>query len=162
MAKITTYPKYGHWQSLCGAFDPADYFGFIYLIYCKATKRFYIGKKQFHSVSRKTVPGKKRKQVTVKESDWLTYQSSSQYVKADIKELGEKEFEFYIVQVYKTKAGMSYAEANLMHKQDVMYKMLDSKFRLYYNANIPAVRFVTKEFYDEPEKVIAKIVKQRS
>lgn len=154
--------NYGHWQSLCGEVDPSLHFGFIYLIYCKETKKFYIGKKQLVSVSRKFVPGKKRRQVTTKESDWLTYSSSSQYVKADIEKYGEDKFEFFIIQTYKTKAGLSYAEPNLMHKFDVMYKMLDPKTRLFYNANIPAVRFITKEFYEDAEKAISKVIKQRS
>ncbi|XAO54270.1 GIY-YIG homing endonuclease [Yersinia phage vB_YenM_P778] len=153
--------KYGHWTSLCGEIDSSQYFGFVYMVYCHETHRFYIGKKQFNSVSRKTVAGKKRKQVTVKESDWMKYQTSSQYVKEDIEKFGTDKFDFWILQAYKTKSGLSYAESNLMHKQDVMYRMLDSKYRLFYNANIAAVRFVTKEFYEEPNKLITKLIKQR-
>lgn len=157
---MTKKKMYGHWESLCGEILPEGMEGFIYLIYCKETKKFYIGKKNFYSTTRKAVAGKKRKQVIVKESDWMTYCSSSKYVKADIDKYGEDVFEFFIIQTYKTKAGLSYAEPNLLHKFDAMQKMLDGKTRLFYNANIPAVRFVPKEFYETAEKAITKLTKR--
>nr|DAJ98569.1 MAG TPA: GIY-YIG nuclease superfamily protein [Caudoviricetes sp.] len=152
-------PEYGHWISLCGEIDPAKYFGFVYLVYCKKTGQYYLGKKQFNNVSKKKVAGKTRRKVVTKESDWLTYQTSSEYIKKDIETFGKKEFDFYIVQPYYTRGGLVYGEANLQHKFDVMTKRIDSKLRLFYNANIAAIKFLTKETYEDAEKRIHKIMK---
>ncbi|QBP33112.1 GIY-YIG homing endonuclease [Shigella phage Silverhawkium] len=152
-------PTYGHWVSLCGEIDPAKLFGFVYLVYCKKTGQYYIGKKQFNSITKKKVAGKTRRKVVTKESDWMVYQTSSEYIKKDIEAFGEKEFDFYIIQTYYTRGGLVYGEANLQHKFDVMTKRIDSKLRLFYNANIAAIKFLTKETYEEAEKRIQKIMK---
>lgn len=155
-------PEYGHWVSLCGAIDPTKLFGFIYLVYCKETGQYYIGKKQFNSVTKKKVAGKTRRKIVTKESDWKSYKSSSEYLKADIETYGMDSFDFYIVQTYNTKGGLVYAEANLQHKFDVMTKRIDSKLRLFYNANIAAIKFITKETYVDAEKSILKVMKLNS
>ena len=41
---------------------------------------------------------------------WDTYMGSSLYVKKEIKELGIKNFEFYILEEYWTLGGLSWAE----------------------------------------------------
>lgn len=151
--------KYGHWTSLVGAFAPLDYFGFLYVVYCKETKKWYIGKKQTISVSRKKVPGKVRKQVITKESDWLTYCTSSEYIKKDMKLYGEDAFEFYIVGLYKTKSGLKYAETNMLHKFDANVKSSEKAERNFYNLAIDAVRFTVVEYDPELEKRIRKIMK---
>ena len=89
----------------------------------------------------------------------MVYQTSSEYIKKDIEAFGMKEFDFYIVQTYYTRGGLVYGEANLQHKFDVMTKRIDSKLRLFYNANIAAIKFLTKETYEEAEKRINKIMK---
>lgn len=61
---------------------PEGAVGFIYLIQNSETGEYYIGKKSLYST--RTLPplkGYKRKRKVTKESDWLTYQSSSQKVK---------------------------------------------------------------------------------
>lgn len=60
-------PVYGHWISLCGEIDPANYFGFVYLVYCKKTGQYYIGKKQFNNITKKKVAGKTRRKVVTKK-----------------------------------------------------------------------------------------------
>ena len=159
---MTKTVQYGHWKSLVGAFVPLDWFGFLYLVYCKETKKFYIGKKQTISQSRVTVKGQKRKKIVVKESDWLTYCTSSTYIKADIKKYGEDAFEFYIVGLFKTKGGLKYAETNMLHKFDVNVKSVDSKERMFYNLAIDAVRFVVTETDPLLEKRIQKIIKGKA
>lgn len=162
MVKIKGFgncPEYGHWISVCGEIDPSKYFGFIYLVHCKETGQFYIGKKQFNSITKKKVTGKVRKKTVVKESDWKTYATSSEYIKRDLEEFGQDSFEFFIVQTYHTRGGLSHGEANLQHKFDVMTKRIDTDNRLFYNANIAGVKFVTKETYIEAEQRIQKLVK---
>ena len=153
--------KYGHWVSLCGDINPTGLTGFVYLVVNKKDKRFYIGKKNFFSVTKKRIVGKVRRKTCIKDSGWLSYKTSSEYVKADIESLGFENFEFFIIQTYKTKSGLSYAEANLQHKFDVMQKSVDSDLRVFYNANIAAVKFLVKEFYPEAEERIKQIMKLR-
>ena len=65
--------------------NPKKYFGFVYLITNTVNGKMYIGKKQYHV-------HKKRK--IVKQSDWHYYESSSRYVKEDIKVYGKKSLEY--------------------------------------------------------------------
>ncbi|AZV02306.1 hypothetical protein Arno18_120 [Pectobacterium phage Arno18] len=157
MSKVT----YGHWQSEVGEFNPDDYFGFLYLVYCKENKKFYIGKKQVISVSHKKVAGKVRRQKIVKESDWKTYQTSSQYVKADIEQFGTDKFDFHIVGLYKTKSGLKYAETNALHKLDTNRKESSKAERNWYNIAIDAVRFTVVEYDPDVMKRILKLIKSK-
>lgn len=153
--------KYGHWISVVGEFKPLDFFGFIYLVYCKDTKRWYVGKKQTISQTRTKVAGSTRKKLTVKESDWMSYCTSSEHIKKDLQTYGKDSFDFYIVGLYKTKGGLRYAECNLLHKLDVSIHRLDKDHRLFYNLAIDAIRFVPSEFDPELEKRVRKIMKQK-
>ena len=65
--------------------DAADYFGFVYLITHIPTGRKYIGKKFFTQSKTKQVKGKKKK--TRVSSNWLSYWSSSEELKKEVKEL---------------------------------------------------------------------------
>lgn len=129
--------KYGHWSSK-KKIDTDEYFGFVYMITNKITKKKYIGKKQFHSY---------RKKKKYKESDWLTYTSSSQELNQDLKTYGKKNFKFEILQLYKTRGGLVYGEANLQHKYDVLTSCDVHGDREFYNGQIGAIKFIPKEFY---------------
>lgn len=62
---------------------PEGAVGFVYLIIDIPTTQYYIGKKALYSY--RTLPplkGYKRKRNVVKESNWLTYQSSNDTVKS--------------------------------------------------------------------------------
>lgn len=152
--------QYGHWKSLVGEFNPTDYFGFIYLVYCRETKRYYIGKKQTVSQNRIKVKGSTRKKLVTKESDWITYTTSSDHIKKDLESFGKDKFDFYIVGLYKTKGGLRYAECNLLHKLDANIIRIDEDTRLFYNLAIDAIRFVPAEFDPDTEKRIRKIMKE--
>lgn len=152
---------YGHWKSEVGEFNPMEWFGFIYLVYCRETKRFYIGKKQLISQTKKKILGSTRKKTITKESDWLTYCTSSDYIKKDLATYGEEAFDFHIVGLYKTKGGCRYAETNLLHKLDANVVRLDKDHRLFYNLAIDAIRFVPTEFDPELEKRVRKIIKEK-
>lgn len=129
----------GHWKSSF-KLNPDTAFGFVYLITNLVDGRKYIGKKQYWSYSK----GKK-----TKEMAWRTYTSSSKKLNADIKELGKSKFKFEILYECETKGGLTYLEANLQHKLDVLTERgLDSGERLWYNGNIGAIRFIPKERFE--------------
>lgn len=159
MAKKITY---GHWTSAVGDFDPLEYFGFVYIVYCRATKRFYLGKKQFISQSKVKIAGSTRRKTVIRESDWKTYCTSSEYIKKDIVLYGKEQFDFYIVGLYKTKGGLRFAEVNMLHKLDASILRLDKDNRLFYNLAIDAIRFVPTEFNPDLEKCIRKIMKEKT
>ena len=91
---------------------PEDMYGFVYMITTPEGLK-YIGKKQFFSIRRKKVPGKTRRKVTRKESDWKTYSSSSDIIKKMLKSSGTDGFKFEIVILCETKGQQGYAEEYL-------------------------------------------------
>ena len=61
---------------------PEGVVGFVYLISNEKTGEWYVGKKSLYSTrSLPPLKGYKRKRKVTKQSNWLTYQSSSQTVK---------------------------------------------------------------------------------
>lgn len=88
-------------------FSPADYAGFCYMI-TFPDGSWYVGRKQFWSTTRKKVPGKTKRKVTKKESDWRTYCSSSEYVKAKLVDCPNPQWE--ILELCKTKRELGYWE----------------------------------------------------
>ena len=116
--------------------NPHVYFGFVYLITNLSSGRMYVGKKQYHRYV------KKKK---AKENDWHFYTGSSKDLNKDIKTLGRDCFEFKILKNLHTRGGLTYTEANIQHKRDVLTKPHPDG-RLYYNKQIGAIRFVPKEF----------------
>lgn len=93
--------------------------GFVYLIKNKITDEWYIGKKSFWSrvtEKRKTHP-KFGKKVT-KESDWKTYQSSSDAVRSWPREDIEK----ICLIVCKSKYEVSYWELYYLFKLEALRK----------------------------------------
>jgi hypothetical protein len=109
----------------------------------------YIGKKQFYH------GGKKRSKTYGKEMAWRTYVGSSSHVKKDIAKYGKENFNFEIVDLYKTKGGLYYAEAYL---QMVCECMTSDKF---YNKQIAAIRFVPKEDLTKRTRSYVNKIKKR-
>jgi hypothetical protein len=111
--------------------------GFIYRITNLESGMQYIGKKVFHA--RRTLPalkGKKRKRKVVKESDWRTYKSSSEDVKADIEVLGEDSFCFEIISLHVNRVEVNYHELKLQVMLDVLEARDSHGERIFYNRNI--------------------------
>lgn len=130
----------GHW-TFGRKFRASEWFGFVYCITRKSDGKFYIGKKQL------TVRGKKRSKGYGKEHSWRTYTGSSEALNRDIKKLGKDAFDFEIIDLYKTKGGLYYAEAYLQMVSGALplKHPSDEDDFASYNATIGAVRFIPRE-----------------
>jgi len=133
--------NYGHWKLwFVGRFDPNDYLGFIYRVTFLLTGEEYIGKKQFHRMNR---AGTKR----FGPSDWKSYTTSSEHINKLLEEYPMECFCFEIVLLCTTKAILSYAESNILHKLDALIEV-DNTWGLpkYFNKRIDPVRWITKNY----------------
>ena len=106
---------------------PEETVGFVYIITNNLSGRKYIGKKlaKFSKTSYKTVKlkngTKKKKKIRSKvDSDWLTYWSSSEDLKADVAALGEDKFSKEILRYCNSKNELSYYEAKYQFEYDVL------------------------------------------
>jgi hypothetical protein len=145
----------GHWK-FSSSFDSEEWFGFIYCIENTVTSQFYIGKKQFHH------HGKKKSKHYGKEMAWRSYVGSSVHLKEDIKKYGKDKFNFEIIDLYKTKGGLYYAEAYLQMLSDSMTEYLsDGKTPRFYNRQIAAIRFVPKEQPTKKTKLFINKVRKK-
>jgi hypothetical protein len=106
---------------------PEDCVGFVYLITNNLSGKKYIGKKlaKFAKTSYKTVKlkngTKKKQKIRSKvDSDWLTYWSSSEDLKADVAALGEDKFSREILRYCNSKNELSYYEAKYQFEYDVL------------------------------------------
>lgn len=122
--------------------DPEDKFGFIYQITNKVTGKSYIGKKQYHFRRKVQVPGKKRKKTVVFDSDWRTYTGSCKPLNKDIKAMGLENFECTILFECATLGHLTYSEANLQHKMNVLTEKLPDGTPAFYNGAIMGIKFI--------------------
>ena len=117
---------------------PEDAVGFVYKITHTQNGKYYIGKKSLESV-RNVKIGKrelerlklerkelkmrgsapKKKQVR-KISDWETYYSSNEWIKAEVKAGKGAEFSREILQFCNSKKSLSYYEVEWMFRYDVL------------------------------------------
>jgi hypothetical protein len=131
MKKVLT-----HWIGIPEDFSPEGLSGFVYLIVNTLSNKKYVGRKYLWSKTSCKIKGKSRRKRTVKESDWRTYKSSSDDLKADIARLGPDAFTFAILSIHKTRAEVNYAEVKEQFSRDVLYaKLPDGNFE-YYNSCI--------------------------
>ena len=97
---------------------PKDAKAFVYYLeFADGSK--YIGKKNLHSTRRKKVTGKTRRVITITESNWKKYFSSSDEVKARIK-AGEQLVRREVIRWCDTTGEASYWEAYEMFTRHVL------------------------------------------
>lgn len=115
-----------------------DAIGFVYKITHLPTGQYYIGKKSLKSIrnikigkrelekireERKSkgiggrLPKKKR---VVKESDWLSYFSSNEWIKEQIKKGNQKDFKREILSFHTSKKSLTYSEVEEQIKRDIL------------------------------------------
>lgn len=105
--------------------DIENNLGMVYQITDIKTGEYYIGQKKFW-VNKKYPPlkGYKRNRRKWVESDWRTYNSSSNVLQDRIRRHGTRRFRFDVLWVCKNKAEMNYLELREQVTRDVL---LDSK-----------------------------------
>ena len=135
----------GHWSYDGPDFDPDDYFGFIYLITCNHPEepKRYIGRKQFHMYRK----GKERA-----VSNWKTYTSSSSHINKLISDLGSEYFTYDILQLFKTKGGLSAGEVKVQWSLDVLTEKYPDGNPVFLNRQIGAIKFIPKETINDETK----------
>jgi hypothetical protein len=150
---------YGHWNiDLVGEFDPAEWFGFIYLIRDTETTRCYLGKKQFRFKRSRQVSGRKRK-ISV-DSDWKDYTSSCIPLQDDIIAFGKSRFQFIILQLCSGKAELSYLEEQYQYGSRVITARLADGTPKFYNRTIAHRHFsgVEKQSAESAQKITASLM----
>ena len=131
---------FGHWHCEFD-FEVDDYFGFVYRVTDLTNDMEYLGRKQFHSHTRKKVKGRKNRKRIIKEGKWREYTTSSKIINELIIEHGIVRFKFEIISLCKTKGDLSYREAQLQWEELVLEAKLPDGTRKYYNGQIGAIRW---------------------
>jgi hypothetical protein len=113
----------GHWILNKGVSINETTFGFIYEITNLTTNKKYIGKKQcFMRIKRKPLKGKTRNRITIAESTWKTYTSSSNDLNEDIAKYGKENFTFKIVKTCGSKWELAYEEIKEQINKNVLLR----------------------------------------
>lgn len=128
----------GHWT--CEEQWEELPFGFVYLITNTVSGKKYIGKKQIEKrTKRPPLKGKKRKRITVGESDWKTYTGSSDQLNADIEEHGKNKFKFEIIYSCGTKSELAYMETLYQFQAEALLR--EDYYNGIMNCRIGRVKF---------------------
>lgn len=134
------------WQYNGSDFDevPKGMEGFVYLITNLVNNKKYIGKKHFWTRQKNKKTGRRK----TEESDWKSYFSSSDDLKADVKVLGEDKFLREILYLCPHKKSMSYYETYEQFTRNVLMS------EEYYNTNIGGTYYMT-----ESERIYGLVLK---
>jgi len=134
------------WQYNGEDFDevPKGMEGFVYLITNLANNKKYIGKKHFWTRQKNKKTGRRK----TEESDWKSYFSSSDDLKADVKVLGEDKFLREILYLCPHKKSMSYYETYEQFNRNVLMS------EEYYNTNIGGTYYMS-----ESERIYGVVIK---
>jgi hypothetical protein len=135
----------GHWIMQEGVVIAEATFGFIYEITNTITNKKYIGKKQCVSkLRRKPLKGKTRSRISMKESDWKEYTSSSNELNEDILKYGKDKFIFKILKTCGSKWELAYFEIKEQINRNVLLR--DDYYNGIINVRIgrPPANFKNK------------------
>ena len=134
------------WQYNGSDFDevPKGMEGFVYLITNLVNNKKYIGKKHFWTRQKNKKTGRRK----TEESDWKSYFSSSDDLKADVKVLGKDKFLREILYLCPHKKSMSYYETYEQFTRNVLMS------EEYYNTNIGGTYYMS-----ESERIYGLVLK---
>jgi hypothetical protein len=120
--------------------DVGDNFGFVYEIINNITQRKYVGKKFFTKSGRKQIKGKTKK--VRLSSGWENYWSSSDELKADVKQHGEENFTRTILYLCKSRSECSYRETKEIFLRDAL--LTDSYYNKWVSCKIHKAHVLNK------------------
>ena len=124
---------------------PEDCEGFVYLITNLTNGKMYVGKKLARfKVTKPPLKGKKNKRRSTKESDWKTYWGSSDYLNADVKELGEDNFTRVILHYCQSRGMLSYLEAKEQFDREVLIS--DTYYNGIINVRVGSSKILREEY----------------
>jgi hypothetical protein len=113
----------GHWILNEGVSVNDETFGFIYEIINLKTNKKYIGKKQcYKRLKRKPLKGKTRNRISMIESSWKEYTSSSKELNEDIEKYGKNNFQFKILKTCNSKWELAYEEIKEQIHKNVLLR----------------------------------------
>ena len=131
---------------------PEECEGFVYVITNLTNNKKYIGKKLARfKTTKPPLKGKKNKRRGFKESDWRTYWGSSDYLNADVLELGEDKFTREILYYCPSKGILSYMEAKEQFDRKVLET--DEYYNGIINVRVGSSK-ILKEYLQQNSKVI--------
>ena len=104
--------------------------GFIYVIRDIVLERFYLGKKLYRGAGKLNYG---------KESNWKRYVSSSNTIATLLKERPREEFDFIVLEQYKARGALSYAETWTLCLVEAPTNIT------WYNTRIEKVSWPVKE-----------------
>ena len=115
------------WENSPSKEELQNYFGFVYMVERlnakEGEKRYYWGKKQFFSkTKRPPLKGKKRKRVVVVDNDWEYYYGSSEELKTDLEKYGEENFRKVILKLCTCKWQLAYEELKVQMDNNVIFR----------------------------------------
>lgn len=133
--------------------DVSKFDSFVYLITRLSDDnkypKYYIGKKTFWFKERKKIKGKKRREISKRESDWVTYFGSSDWLSEVIATEGEQNFRREIIHLCKSKGESFVLEAKEQMQNNVLSKHFDNGIKIFYNKQI--LGKYKKEYFSNDE-----------
>ena len=127
---------------------PLDCEGFVYLITNLTNNKKYIGKKLARfKVTKPPLKGRKNKRRSTKESDWRTYWGSSDYLNADVLELGEENFTREILHYCDSRGALSYLEAKEQFDREVL--LTDEYYNGIINVRVGSSKILKEALFPQ-------------
>lgn len=126
------------------------HFGFVYLIENLLDDRKYVGKKFFTKSGRKQIKGKTKK--VRLSSGWENYWSSSDELKADVKQHGEENFTRTILYLCKSRSECSYRETYEIFLRNAL--LTDSYYNKWVSCKIHKTHVLGKIKWPENKQPI--------
>lgn len=126
---------------------PANALSFVYQITNLVSGKAYIGFKLFYFTKTKILKGKRKK--ILEESDWRTYWSSSDELRADVLQHGMENFQREILYICPNKAIGKYLEAQVQMDR----RVLENPDKFYNGIiNLRVSRNHIKQLLDPPNQ----------